>query len=97
MNLTDISPKLLNLSITSYKSQFNDIDDEPCNVVCLLCDSAFVLPTDQKNFLLHLFNEHQLVIGDVDKIASLKRYFLYILITGVYVLSFKIEKYLFYC
>ncbi|XP_023245306.1 zinc finger protein 277 isoform X2 [Copidosoma floridanum] len=59
------------------KSQFYDINDEPCDVACLLCESSFILPTDENDFLLHLFNEHRLVIGDVDKIASLKSYVRY--------------------
>lgn len=55
------------------KSQFIDLDDEPMNTTCMLCDSIFVLPTSEKNFLTHLFDKHYLVIADVDKIASLKR------------------------
>ncbi|XP_035726284.1 uncharacterized protein LOC118443424 isoform X2 [Vespa mandarinia] len=57
-----------------YKSQFIGIDDEPCNSKCLFCENSFILPTNEKDFLTHLFKEHRLVIGDVWKIASLKRF-----------------------
>lgn len=57
----------------TYKSQFIGIDDEPCNSKCLFCDNSFILPTNEKDFLTHLFKEHRLVISDVWKIASLKR------------------------
>ncbi|XP_047352876.1 zinc finger protein 277 isoform X1 [Vespa velutina] len=60
-----------------YKSQFVGIDDEPCNSKCLFCENSFILPTNEKDFLTHLFKEHRLVIGDVWKIASLKSYIHY--------------------
>ncbi|KAJ8664215.1 hypothetical protein QAD02_005252 [Eretmocerus hayati] len=72
-----IAPALDKKSQASCKSQFNDVDNEPSNVTCLLCDSVYVLPTQEESFLTHLFNEHRLVIGDVDKIASLKSYIRY--------------------
>lgn len=57
-----------------YKSQFVDLDDNPSDTKCLLCDCTFVLPTRDTDFLKHLFEAHCLVIGDVSKIASLRRY-----------------------
>ncbi|XP_012218804.1 zinc finger protein 277 isoform X2 [Linepithema humile] len=57
-----------------YKSQFIGLDDAPCDTKCLLCDCTFVLPTNETDFLTHLFKIHRLVIGDVWKIASLKNY-----------------------
>ncbi|OXU26081.1 hypothetical protein TSAR_000197, partial [Trichomalopsis sarcophagae] len=62
---------------STCKSQFNDLDDKPCDLPCLLCDTSFTLPTKEQDFLTHLFNEHRLVIGDVKKIASLKSYIRY--------------------
>lgn len=56
-----------------YKSQFFDIDEEPSNSKCLFCENSFILPTNEKDFLTHLFKEHRVVIADVWKIASLKR------------------------
>lgn len=55
------------------KSQFVGIDDDPLDTQCLLCEASYILPDDQKNMLTHFFQEHRLVIGDVDKIMSLKR------------------------
>ena len=72
-DIDQITSRLQGVSIT-LKSQFTDLDDLPCNVPCLLCDSSFILPSKEQDFLTHLLNEHQLVIGDVEKIASLKRY-----------------------
>ncbi|XP_011496538.1 PREDICTED: zinc finger protein 277 [Ceratosolen solmsi marchali] len=62
---------------SSYKSQFNDLDDQPCDVACLLCDSLYTIPTNKEDFICHLLKEHQLIIGDVYKIASLKSYIRY--------------------
>ncbi|XP_033208041.1 zinc finger protein 277 [Belonocnema kinseyi] len=59
------------------KSQFKELDDKPAETKCLLCETAFILPTNEKDFLTHIFKEHRLVIGDVDKIASLKSYVYY--------------------
>ncbi|KAF7399783.1 hypothetical protein HZH68_008375 [Vespula germanica] len=60
-----------------YKSQFLDIDEEPSNSKCLFCENSFILPTNEKDFLTHLFKEHRVVIADVWKIASLKSYIRY--------------------
>ncbi|XP_011250752.2 zinc finger protein 277 isoform X2 [Camponotus floridanus] len=60
-----------------YKSQFVGLDDKPCDTKCLLCDCIFVLPTNETDFLTHLFKSHRLVIADVTKIASLKSYIHY--------------------
>ncbi|XP_032685369.1 zinc finger protein 277 [Odontomachus brunneus] len=60
-----------------YKSQFVGLDDKPCETKCLLCDCTFVLPTNETDFLRHLYMMHRLVIGDVWKIASLKSYIHY--------------------
>lgn len=57
-----------------YKSQFVGIDGVPSETKCFLCDVLFVLPTNEKEFLAHIFKEHRLVIGDVWKIACLKSY-----------------------
>lgn len=57
-----------------YKSQFIGLDDKPCDTKCLLCDYIFVLPTNETDFLTHLFKSHRLIIADVSKIASLRRY-----------------------
>lgn len=57
-----------------YKSQFIGLDDKPCDTKCLLCDCTFILPTNETDFLTHLFKAHRLVIADVTKIASLRRY-----------------------
>lgn len=59
---------------TIYKSQFVGIDNKPYPTKCLLCDLKFVLPENEKDLLTHLFKEHRLIIGDVWKIASLKRF-----------------------
>lgn len=59
---------------TKLKSQFIELDDTPKETRCLLCENIFVLPTNEKDFLTHIFTEHRLVIGDVNKIASLKSY-----------------------
>ena len=58
------------------RSQFIQLDDNPAATKCLLCESTYILPTNEKDFLTHIFKEHRLVIGDVEKIASLKRYLL---------------------
>ncbi|XP_018342205.1 PREDICTED: zinc finger protein 277 [Trachymyrmex septentrionalis] len=57
-----------------YKSQFVGLDDKPCDTKCLLCDCTFVLPTNEADFLTHLFKVHRLVIADVWKIANLRSY-----------------------
>lgn len=57
-----------------YKSQFVGLDDKSSETMCLLCDHTFILPTNETDFLKHLYVVHRLVIGDVWKIASLKRY-----------------------
>lgn len=57
-----------------YKSQFISLDDKPGDTKCLLCDCMFVLPTNETEFLTHVFKEHRLVIADVWKIANLRRY-----------------------
>ncbi|TGZ56171.1 Uncharacterized protein DBV15_01680 [Temnothorax longispinosus] len=57
-----------------YKSQFVGLDDKPCDTKCLLCDRTFVLPTNETDFLTHLFKAHRLVIADVWKIANLRSY-----------------------
>lgn len=57
-----------------YKSQFVSLDDKPCDTRCPLCDCTFVLPTNETDFLTHLFQAHRLVIADVWKIANLRRY-----------------------
>ncbi|KAK2583997.1 hypothetical protein KPH14_006456 [Odynerus spinipes] len=62
------------LNCATYKTQLVGIDDEPSDTKCLLCKESYVLPTNEKEFLTHLFKEHRLVIGDVRKIASLKSY-----------------------
>nr|CAD7416586.1 unnamed protein product [Timema poppensis] len=49
----------------------DDLDELSC---CLLCDEKFCLTTQHEEMLLHLFNQHHLVIGDVNLIASMKRY-----------------------
>lgn len=59
------------------KSQFVGLDDDPQDTKCLLCEVSFPLPNDQKKMLTHIFEEHRLVIGDVEKIASLKSYIYY--------------------
>lgn len=58
---------------SKYKSQFTGLDDEPEEIKCFLCDAGFTLPNNQKDMLTHIFKEHRLVIGDVEKISSLKR------------------------
>lgn len=60
-----------------YKSQFVSLDDKPCDTKCLLCDCTFVLPTNETDFLKHLFKVHRLVIADVWKIANLRSYVYY--------------------
>lgn len=75
----------------TYKSQFVSLDDKPYDTKCLLCDTKFVLPEKEKDFLTHLFKEHRLVIGDVWDIASLKSYAHY---WGV---KFKEEPLIKYC
>lgn len=61
-----------------YKSQFIGLNDKPCDTKCLLCDCTFILPTNETDFLTHLFKSHRLVIADVSKIASLRRYEFYL-------------------
>ncbi|EFN90055.1 Zinc finger protein 277 [Harpegnathos saltator] len=60
-----------------YKSQFVGLDDKPCETKCLLCNCTFVLPTNENDFLTHLYVTHRLIIGDIWKIASLKSYIHY--------------------
>ncbi|XP_029178018.1 zinc finger protein 277 [Nylanderia fulva] len=60
-----------------YKSQFVGLDNKPDDTKCLLCDCTFVLPTNETDFLTHLFKAHRLVIADVTKIASLQSYIHY--------------------
>lgn len=57
-----------------FKSQFVGLENNPTEKTCLLCDLKFILPTNDKQFLQHLFEKHRLVIGDVEKISSLQRY-----------------------
>ncbi|KAL0106729.1 hypothetical protein PUN28_015342 [Cardiocondyla obscurior] len=57
-----------------YKSQFVGLDDKPCDTKCLLCECTFILPTNETDFLTHLFKAHRLVIADVWKIANLRSY-----------------------
>ena len=45
--------------------------------VCVLCDETFTLPGAQPRLLTHLFNEHKLVIGEVNMIADLPAYMAY--------------------
>nr|CAD7262325.1 unnamed protein product [Timema shepardi] len=52
----------------------DDLDELSC---CLLCDEKFCLTTQHEEMLLHLFNRHHLVIGDVNLIASMKSYLAY--------------------
>nr|CAD7441686.1 unnamed protein product [Timema bartmani] len=55
--------------------KFDDgLDELSC---CLLCDEKFCLTTQHEEMLLHLFNQHHLVIGDVNLIASMKSYLAY--------------------
>lgn len=61
-------------TLIMYKSQFVGLDDVPSDTKCLLCESTYVLPTNETDFLTHLFKFHRLVIGDVWKIASLRSY-----------------------
>ncbi|XP_066602399.1 zinc finger protein 277-like [Prorops nasuta] len=58
----------------NLKSQFVGLDNEPDDAKCLMCDDKYILPTNEKEYLTHLFQEHRLVIGEVWKIASLKSY-----------------------
>jgi len=44
---------------------------------CLLCDETFTLPGGQPRLLTHLFNEHNLVIGEVNMVADLPAYIKY--------------------
>ena len=46
--------------------------DEP--VECMLCSEEFQMQCNQTGFLQHLFTIHRLVIGDVQQVASLKRF-----------------------
>ncbi|XP_046609624.1 zinc finger protein 277 isoform X1 [Neodiprion virginianus] len=59
------------------KSQFIELDDRPQNTRCLLCEETYLLPNNQQQMLTHIFTQHRLVIGDVEKIASLKSYIHY--------------------
>ncbi|XP_029053222.1 zinc finger protein 277 [Osmia bicornis bicornis] len=71
------SDNVCNQVSTVYKSQFVGLDDKPYATKCLLCNLKFVLPQNEEDLLIHLFEEHRLVIGDVWKIASLKSYIHY--------------------
>jgi len=57
-----------------FKSQFVGLDNTSCNTRCMLCDCTFILPTNDTDYLTHLFKIHRLIIADVWTIASLKRY-----------------------
>ncbi|XP_034943253.1 zinc finger protein 277 isoform X2 [Chelonus insularis] len=64
-------------STVHLKTQFVGIENDPGESPCLLCNLTFILPTNEKVFLSHLFEEHRLIIGDVWKIASLRSYIHY--------------------
>ncbi|XP_012268924.2 zinc finger protein 277 [Athalia rosae] len=64
-------------SSSKCKSQFVGLDDDPQETKCFLCEASYVLPDNQKEMLTHIFNEHRVVIGDVEKISSLKSYIHY--------------------
>ena len=63
-----------------------DLDDESHDTQCLLCEEKYLLPHNEQSFLTHLFVSHRLVIGDVEKIASLKRF---LFLNTFLVLTFK--------
>ncbi|KAK0181496.1 hypothetical protein PV327_003775 [Microctonus hyperodae] len=63
-----------NDSTTHLRTQFFGLEDDSIDTQCLLCDLKFNLPTNEKQFLSHLFKNHRLIIGDVWKIASLQSY-----------------------
>lgn len=44
---------------------------------CLLCEETFVLPGQQPSLLTHLFNQHKIVIGEVNMVADLPAYMTY--------------------
>ncbi|KAK0081599.1 hypothetical protein PV326_007603 [Microctonus aethiopoides] len=66
-----------NDSTTNLRTQFVGLEDDSFDTQCLLCDIKFNLPTNEKQFLSHLFKNHRLIIGDVWKIASLPSYIHY--------------------
>ncbi|XP_015601475.1 zinc finger protein 277 isoform X2 [Cephus cinctus] len=69
--------KSSHLQAIEYYTPFDQLDDEPCAMRCLLCTKIYTLPTNEKTFLSHLFEEHRLIIGDVQRIPSLKCYLKY--------------------
>lgn len=44
---------------------------------CLLCERKFVVPEKQQELLRHLFEDHKLVIGDVNMVSDLPAYLAY--------------------
>lgn len=50
------------------------LEEHHDDCLCVLCDIKFTFPTEEQDFLAHLFKEHRLVIADVKKIAELKDY-----------------------
>ncbi|XP_063989668.1 zinc finger protein 277 isoform X2 [Diachasmimorpha longicaudata] len=63
-----------NESRLNIPTLFIGLDGEPADTQCLLCDASFILPTDEEQFLKHIFQQHRMVIGDVSNIASLRSY-----------------------
>jgi len=50
---------------------------EEQEIICLLCDDNYTLPSQQKDFLKHLLSEHKFVISDVNMISDLAAYIRY--------------------
>ncbi|CAH0694743.1 unnamed protein product [Spodoptera exigua] len=60
---------------TECPSIFKSEDVAECS--CVLCEENFLLPSNEKDLLTHLFMKHRLVIADVNQIADLKEYLRY--------------------
>lgn len=60
---------------TDNPSIFKSEEVTECS--CVLCEQNFLLPSNEKNLLTHLFMKHRLVIADVNQIADLKEYLRY--------------------
>lgn len=60
---------------TDNPSIFKSEEVTECS--CVLCEQNFLLPSNEKDLLTHLFMKHRLVIADVNQIADLKEYLRY--------------------
>lgn len=47
------------------------------NINCLICDKTWLFPDLKDEYLVHLYLQHRIIIGDVEKVAILDDYLSY--------------------